>query len=219
MPDYFFDFRFAINFFELAAAIAGTATWHKWKAHPVRWMTLYLWVIFACEMAGDYMSDKYNTNVWLYSYIVMPLEILFFCWLYNRYFKAGNKKLPIVGAMIFIAAWVTENFLLQTEGFVFKSLAYSAGTVVILLLVITFFTRLFQSDSILTFRQNIMFWISLGLLIFYVGTFPFYSLYNYLAKDMSLFKTHAWIMIFLNYTMYLLFIIGFIWAKPEPDNI
>jgi hypothetical protein len=217
MPDIF-DFKFAIKFFELAAALAGTATWYKWKYNAVKWLTPYLWVIFTCEMAGHFLSGKHNNNAWLYSYIVTPLEILFFCWLYHRYFKGRYKKIPVAGAIIFIAAWVTENFLLRSGDFIFHSLAYSTGMLVILLLVITFFALLFQSDDILTFRQNIMFWISLGLIIFYVATFPFYGLYNYLAKNITLFSTYTWIMIFLNYTMYLLFITGFIWAKPKRHN-
>ena len=54
-----------------------------------------------------------------------------------------------------------------------------------------------------------------GMLLFYLGTFPFYGLYNELAKDLSIFVPVVWVATSLNYLMYIFFTIGFIWGKAD----
>jgi hypothetical protein len=61
-----------------------------------------------------------------------------------------------------------------------------------------------------------MFWTALGLIIFYLGTFPLYALRNTLVKHyLSVFTGYYYVSFVLNYCMYILFSIGFICHKPK----
>lgn len=209
-------FKESIKLFEALAAVTGFVTWHKWKNSYLKWLPVYLTVITFCDTTGYILAKLKKVAAigpW-YSYFVIPLEILFFCWLFYRYLPRRQRLTAPAGAGAFIISLVVETFSIGHEGHYIKSLSLSVGIIVILVLTISFFVNLLNSDQILYFKTNCMFWISLGLLVFYLGTFPYYCLYNVLAKDIYSFIKYTWVMIFLNYSMYLLFAIGFIWGKP-----
>ena len=55
------------------------------------------------------------------------------------------------------------------------------------------------------------FWVNLGLMLFYVGTFPYYAMFKTLYEtEPNLFNVLSWIGVLLNYAMYSFFIIGFL---------
>jgi hypothetical protein len=142
------------------------------------------------------------------------MEFLFFCWLFYQYLPQKQKWMAVTGAGIYLLTLIIEMIKIHGVDYFFKSMSYSVGNIVILLLTVTFFINLFNSTEILLFKRNIMFWVSIGLIVFYLGTFPFYALYNYFLKtDRPFLEAYAWAMIFSNYCMYLLFTIGFIWGK------
>jgi hypothetical protein len=208
-------FKYAIKFFELLAAVAGFITWNKWKNSYWKFFPVYLAIITVCEFVGHFFAVRLMLNAVnnLYAFVI-PLEFLFFCWLFYKYLPQKHKWTAITGAGCYILALIIEKITIPGPGYFFKSMSYSVGNIVILLLTVLFFINLFISAEILLFRRNIMFWVSIGLIVFYLGTYPFFALYNYyLKKDRSFLEAYAWAMIFSNYCMYLLFTIGFIWGK------
>ncbi len=61
-----------------------------------------------------------------------------------------------------------------------------------------------------------LFWVSLGLLLYYLGAFPYYGLRNVLARDFQgVYITYTYIVYVLDILMYLMFTISFIWGKPN----
>lgn len=61
-----------------------------------------------------------------------------------------------------------------------------------------------------------LFWISLGLLIYYLGAFPYYGMRNVLAKEYKeIYITYGYIIYVLDILMYVMFTISFIWGKPN----
>ena len=73
-----------------------------------------------------------------------------------------------------------------------------------------------RSDQVLNYRNSRMFWISIGLLIFYLGSLPLYGVWNTLAKNYpAVFNTYWMVLINLNYLMYISFSISFIWGKQK----
>jgi hypothetical protein len=215
-------FIYLIMLFQLAAAVTAMLTWRKWRTHFIKWLAIYLGVSFACSFTGFILDYFKITSYWYfrsYTYIETPMEVLFFCWVYWRYFTGWHKKLPIIGALVFIIAWLMENLPLDEEALIPTSLYYSVGMLIILVFVIAFFYQLFQSSEILTFSRNIMFWISLGLAIFYAGRFPSNTYSFYLQKNIFILKIHIWFDIAFTYIFYILLIIGLIWTKPKVHSI
>lgn len=198
---------------EAAAAIAGLITWSKWRGTYLKWVPLYLALIVFMELSERLLRNfgEVPAASMIFKVSVVT-EILFIHWFF---YKTLSKKIIIAGACIYLLGFLLEHFLIQDHAYYFQSLSYTIGNLFILVYLLMFFIELVKSERILVFKKLTVFWISLGMLVFYLGTFPFYGLYNELAKDLNIFVPLAWISTSLNYSMYLLFTIAFIWGKPQ----
>ena len=201
---------------EALAAIAGCLTWNKWKHNYFKWFTIYLVLIFIFELSTHLLVFfKMTADVSLVNQIVVSIEILFINWFFYKTLIGSKKKIIVVGATAYITALVLEKTLMDAAGYYFESLSYTMGNLFILVYLILFFIEFVNSEKILAFKKQTIFWIALGMLVFYLGTFPFFGLYNELMKNMDIFMPIAWTATGLNYCMYILFTIGLIWGKPD----
>lgn len=200
---------------EALAAIAGCLTWNKWKRNYFKWFVIYLLIILIFELSTHLLVFfKMLEEVILVKQIVVPIEILFINWFFYKTLIGSKKKIIIAGAAVYLTALILEKTLVDAAGYYFQSLSYTVGNLFILVYLILFFIEFANSEKILAFKKQTIFWIALGMLIFYLGTFPFFGLYNELMKNMDVFIPIAWAATGLNYCMYILFTIGLIWGKP-----
>jgi hypothetical protein len=207
----------AVKFFELLAAIVGFLYWKKIIKTPFKWMPIYLLLLFGGEMLAFYLTkQKLITEKFiLYNWILIPLQFLFFYWLFATNVKA-LKKAALLFAIIYIIFLASDNLYLSNKKFIFSSISYSIGSTMLLLLIVGYIINLTKDDTILNFKRQYLFWISIGLMVFYLGSLPYFGLRNTLFNNYnSLFINYTWIIPFLNYTMYTLFILSFIWGRQK----
>ncbi len=199
---------------EALAAITGFITWYKWKGSYLKWFPVYLSAITLLEISHR-VFESYSAvnNAYIVYEIVIPLEILFINWFFLKTLNKKNSRLVISGACIYLSSLILEKTLLYDKTYYFQSLSYTIGNLFILVYLIIFFIELVRSKNIFNFKKLTVFWICFAMLIFHLGTFPFYGLYNELGRDLGLFIPVAWFATSLNYCMYTLFTIGFIWGK------
>lgn len=214
--------KWGLNLFELLACITGFLYWNKIQRTYWKWFPVYLAIIVVTELAGKYLLydlSRPDLNGNLYLYFGIPLQFLFFFWLFGQYYsRSGMKRLPLVGACCYVLCWILDiiYFNETSTTWWFRSFSYTVGNVILLLLIIGFFSRIIRSDEILQIKSNLMFWVCVGLLTFYLGTLPFFGLYNTLnEKHPHIFDVYWYIQIGLDYLMYLFFMAGFIWGKPR----
>lgn len=218
--DKYLLLRLMLYFFELCACVTGIFYWKKVKDTYWKWFVAYLAVITVTELSAEYIGTILKNealNIIINIYWSIPLQFLFFCWLFYRWFqKESKRKWALAGAVTFIAALVIEVSFFDKQNLVFLSLSYLTGNIVLLLLVLLFLLNFIQSDEILTYRTSMMFWVGLGLLIFYLGSLPFFGLWNTLAiKYPDVFNVYWVVQMSLNCLMYLFFSIAFIWGNPK----
>ena len=97
-----------------------------------------------------------------------------------------------------------------------NSFAQALDQKFVIVLMLIFFINFSKSDAILKYQSSMMFWVCIGLMIFYVGTLPFYGLRTTLYHlDKHFFYVYWNIQFVLNYLMYTLFAVAFIWGKPN----
>jgi len=156
-------------------------------------------------------------NQWIYVNFIIPGEFLFFFWLFYRYFINSRQKiLPIWGAVIYIAGFTIDRIYLGKLQFIFSSFSYVVGSIIILVLVLIFLFHFMRSNEILQYKTNMMLWVSLGLLIFFLGALPFYGLFNTLVVNYpDVFDAYWIVQMCFDYCMYLFFAFAFIWGKPK----
>jgi hypothetical protein len=173
------------------------------------------------EGFGAIMNNPHRAtiNQAYFNYFEIPVEFLFFFWLFYKAFQHLKSRIvPIVCAVLYIGCWLFDVTYFNRGAFFFYS-SYTIGILLMLVVVLMFFIRLGTSDDILTFRQNMLFWISVGMLFYYLGSLPFYALRNVMSyKFQSLYNHYAIIVEALNSFMYLMFTVSFIWGKPNTTS-
>ena len=208
---------------EAVACVTGFLAWRRIKNSYWRWFPFYLAFIVLSEFIGTYTSKHHmeHLNKLFFNYLEIPTEFLFFFWLFYQSFKeASYKRLPVICAGIYIFSWLFDLFVLRVyfsgQRFWFDSLSSTMGNLLLLILILRYFIQLVTTNEILSFRSDMLFWVSTGLLLFYLGTFPFFGLYNVFARgDQDLFLTYKYVMFVLNSLMYLSFTFSFIWGRSK----
>ncbi len=216
-------FFIALRVFEFIACVAGFVQWRKIKTSVYKWFTVYLCFIVVSEFIGQslYRPGGNNTlNNAFFNYFEIPTEFLFFFWLF---FVTGKqykyRGLPIVCACIYLLCWLIDRVYIGKQLFSFYSFSYTIGNLLLLVLIWRYFIHLVTSNHILFFRNDMLFWISTGLLIFYLGTFPYYGLRNTMSANIpKLYRTYSYIVYFLDCLMYIMFTFSFIWGKPNTKS-
>jgi hypothetical protein len=215
-----FWMRSAIYLMELVACVTGFIFWRKISGSYWKWFPVYLAVVFISEVTVEVLANipgcrtVANDIVLFWS---IPLEFLFIFWLfYSEYKNRGDRRWPVLAAAVYLITWLIDIIWFKNVQFSFTSLSYEVGNVLLLALIILFLIRFMLSNDILHYKINTMFWVSIGLLVFYLGSLPYFALYNNLYKyNRILFHNYWKVMMVLNYIMYGFFTLSFIWSKKK----
>ena len=194
------------------ACVIGLLHWARLFPFFWKYFVVYLGIICCCEFVGWYMvSQGIKGSTQMYNYFVIPLEFLFMCFLYYKNLPMRFRKTVLVLSTFYILSWITEQLFLREVKWIWLSMSYSVGNIIILILGIIYFLQLLKSEKLLSYKKEMFFWVNLGLMLFYVGTFPYYAMFKTLYEtEPNLFNVLSWIGVLLNYAMYSFFIIGFL---------
>jgi hypothetical protein len=219
-------FRLFVPFSELLAAIIGTIYFYKYKHSHLKYFLFILWYIVLTEFTGWYSShydvlgffDKegIHYNLWMYNlmYLIFFPVIL---WMYSKSInKIIYKKWIYAFILIYLLFSIMNWLFIQNFKYEWSELPDVVGTLFLAVSIIFYFIELLKSDKIITYQKKLLFWISIGLLIFHIGTLPFtIKITGYaLLKGIHNLFLIVWILAII---MYLLFAFGFIWSDKEGD--
>ena len=212
-----------VNYSELLSAIAGSIYYFKYKHTVLKYFLFLLWYITITELIGWYGSvndvlgfykDGVSYRTWLYNILRIvtfcSLFYIYFNYLKNNLFKKWIKLFAIVYIIITILNWsLWQHFLFERS-----ETPRILGTIFLIITIVFYFIELLRSDKIVVFYRMLLFWISVGLLLYYSGTLPFVLKWN---GYMLIPGAHELFLIvyILAIIMYLTFTFGFIWSKKE----
>ncbi len=200
---------------EFIAAISGIIYYKKLKNSYWKWFVWYLVFIFCAEVFSKFvLNDFLILKKYYYNFFVIPIEFLFLYWLYGCK-SLANKKLFFIIA-IFYAVGLVFNVLFFD---VFKSISsvnYILGTLLLMIMIVLEFRQQIKSDKIIYFKENMMFYINFGIILFYISTLPFYAFNKVLyEQSRNLWNNYSTFTLSADIIMYLLFSAAFIWGKPN----
>ncbi|WP_025666912.1 hypothetical protein [Aquimarina megaterium] len=196
---------------ECIAALTGVFFLFNYKIKGVlKWFSIFLIYIFINDIIG------YNTRHWfpnsnnliVYN-ISTTLTFLFLFFMYHQYIKEKTSKRFIKYFMVlylvtlFISGFY-ENYLVQLQ-----SIPFLLGAFLLMTSIIFYYAELLKSEQIQESTKDFLFWISVGLLIYYVGKMPFRIVRDYYANHnnfSTLFILNSIFTIIMNSC----FIIGFL---------
>ena len=215
------------KYFDLLAAITGTIFFYKYKHTYLRYFLYLLWYITFSEFFADYIHENkiksllyFNPlnnlyyNHWVYNAIDTVSFIVYYFIYYNaisgKRFKNWIKIFAFSYIALSLVNWVfVQNFLGEIQSYLFI-----IGAIFLIISIIFYFVELLRSDKVLIFHKNLLFWVSVGLLLYYSGNIPFAAEFNGYALIPGIHKLFLIVNI-LAILMYLIFIFGFIWSKKE----
>jgi hypothetical protein len=208
-----------LNIAEATASIIGFIHWKKIKNTHWKFFPVYLALILVAELVGRWLALQalYSINLSLYNYFVIPLEILFFVGLFYKEINPRQRWLPISAGCIYIGCWLADMLVIPKGPYIWiGSFSYTVGIVMLLVLIMVSLYKFATSNAIVFIKTNMMFWVCMGLFVFYAFSLPFYGMGNYLYHHhKSVYTGYFNVIYFLNYIMYALFTIAFIWGKPK----
>lgn len=206
---------YALYFTEGLTALIAIFYLSKLKQTNWKYFVLYLLLIFSLESFGRYGNEFLSfSKEKFYNYFVIPLEFLFWYWLYAIQ-SMKNRKLFYWLISLYIISFIPSEFFFKGSKIIY-SFNYTFGCFLLLFLVIFEYYKQINADTILDYKKNRMFYINIGVTLFYIGTLPFYTFYLFLYRDhneiWSIYYVYSYIS---NILMYLLFAASFIWGKQS----
>ncbi len=171
---------------------------------------------------NDELQIVYLEGYSFYNHLIFNIfDIIFFLYFYFVYWNAiqnnGFKKLIKYGAALFIIGSLVNPFF-QDPMLIPQMIGSSIGSLVLVLCTIMYSIEL-KSRTNIPFYRNLLFWISLGLFIFYL----FYPLvltvgyFNYELYQKLYMRQFHYLLIAL---MYSCFILGFIFMRRmRPEEV
>ncbi|MCP9762777.1 hypothetical protein EGI31_07395 [Lacihabitans soyangensis] len=170
------------------------AFWHfkKITLHYLRAFIIFTGIILILDLVGRFPIPRQIINI---IYIIVGL--LEFCGLFFVFylFDMSNKWFSIISSLTLLIFFVIEPLWgAKTIEINFKSMTNSVGCLFLLILTFIYFFKLTKSANFLKFYEEPMFWIASGCLVYYLGTFPYWGLYNVMLNQyFDILVIYTWI--------------------------
>lgn len=199
----------------IIAGVLGLYLWRSERGTYWYYFPVFLVILGVLDNLGQLLPHG-SINKTYYSYFVIPFQFLFYLWFYYKE-NPKSRDLILISLVFYLGGFLIEYLLYKdTPSHIFRSLAYLVANVILLVFILSYFYRLSTSKNVLNFSDQRMFWISLGLLTFWLGSLPYYGLHTYLSTNFfNVFLAYTWFVVALNYIMYSLFICAFIWGVKK----
>jgi hypothetical protein len=202
-----------IQVFEVATAIIASIFFWKYSSSFLRYFLVMIWFIVIVEIVIGALKDNgiIVQNNFIYN-VITSLQYVYFFILYYRAMKTQTYRKWVLGFLVLFLASVIVNYLwFQPLKFTspFSSYTFTLGAILLIVAIGLFLVEILNTEMVLYFKRYLMFWISMGLLIFYTGIIPFVLSLNLLPTLLSS-DSLAIIFFTLNLAMYSCFSLGFI---------
>ncbi len=163
------------------------------------------------QFFSDERYDWHNVIIYTIYQIVF---FVFFYWIYwKTIINETLKKIIKYGAIISIISYLISAFF-QNPLHEQLNYAHATGSVVLVIALIFYFKEKSHEDFPYSQKNNLLFWVSIGLFIFYV-LFPFILLSDYLKFDVSIQFHLRTVLLTAIVLMYSFFIIGLLLGKRQ----
>ncbi|MCT8340858.1 hypothetical protein MG296_12395 [Flavobacteriaceae bacterium TK19130] len=214
MDKIIFDnvFQYVVLAFEGIAALTAILFYKNYKHTVLKYLPWLLTYVILNELFGRQVYEWFGNNIVLYNVynIIYYLYFYFVFWNVSRRSDFRNwivASIAVYCTASFINPFISD-FRTQTQ-----LLAYILGACILIFCIILYYIELLSSSKILNIKRELLFWISVGLLLFYVGYIPIKLTRHYFTSSVDLYVTLLNVQRILVIIMNSCFIIGFVWTR------
>jgi len=201
-----------ICFFSILVITLIIAIWY-WKYYKRTSERYFLWFLFYTlghEVLGANYSYFFNgSNLILYNLYIFISFLFYFFW-FHKVLK-NHKWIVYILLSIFVLSFTYEA-IFNNIYLALYIIPFFMGTLGVVILTISYFIELINSNTIVVLKRLQKFWIVIGLLFFYIGfafTLLFFDIFEFRS---NLFHKSV---LFLNGILYGCYVYGFICAKNQ----
>lgn len=210
MPIYTYPLIYAISI------LVGLFSYKKLSHNKyLKYFIYFLIYTFFSEVVGLYLGR----------YLVVPNNIVYNTWqivnflFFSFFFLSritGKKKRLFIKLLVFIFITVTLINVIFFGHYVKHLLLNNAifAKFLVVILTITYFIEVLESDDVLNIKNSLFFWIALGEFLYNLGFLPAFALFKFI----TVFGMFQYITFILNIIMHSCYITGFIISKKEYNS-
>ena len=184
----------------------------RYKETPLKYFPLVLLFTIVAEFTGKYYPTP---NIIVFNiYYFFYFSLLFYIFMktideekFKNYIKAG--------IVIYLVFYVRDLIFLDINTKSFTP-SYVAGAGVLVYCIILYYIGILQSSKVLIVKNDLLFWVSVGLFLFYTGYLPIKIIRETWAIEKNEFFSILMVIQFvLIIVMYLFFLTGFLWMRKR----
>lgn len=214
------DFLVAsLNPIYLITFIVALLCYGKYKSGPLKLFPLFLMATLLIELLGYIATHFFG---WKNNLIIYNIyHLLYFPFLYFLVYQniVSLKKRKIIELFAFIyGISVLCNLMFQDFFLESQLLSYIVGGLLLIISITLYYADLLEKGEIHQIKRDLFFWITAGILIFFVGYLPIKA-GRTLVFDTNTSTTVKVLLRLIHLSLIILmnvfFIIGFLWAKKK----
>lgn len=206
-----------IIYFELVAFLVSLlALPVLWRDTSLKIFPLLLLITCAVEAHQFWIKfDQAEYNILIYNIHLLVEGLLYLLILYLSSAQREYRRIMLVFALIFMLGWVlTTLFIYPSDRF--NAAALSIEAVLLVMGILLRFYEMLKSPTNFNFLKNPFFYMLFALMLFQVGTLPFFTMGNWLYYEMGQYDAVAAlyrVVSILNFLLYSTYTFCFIWMR------
>lgn len=159
------------------------------------------------------MLSSIHNGVW-YN-IMTPVKFICIFLLFRDNTRSAFWKY-VIWCFIGFTLVLLALYIFQSLSKTFNTLYYTIQAAMVACCCLHYLYECMNSNAVADVEKNPLFYLAMGTLLFYLGTLPLRSMYNYLYDHhRAVFWGYRRLSMFLNYIMYGLILFGILWAKKK----
>jgi hypothetical protein len=202
-----------------AALICGTVIllWRYPTVSPHLRILLPLFLLTAgVEIPARYFVA--HPNHWLYN-LYLPVEFLLFTALYYFAFTTPRIKRIVLTGSVLLVLFAVWNMIAGQGFYSFNTYTVLVSGLLILTWIFFYFRELLRRSEYVTLTREPMFWISSGMLVFYLGNVFVAGTINYfIAENRNIAVLLLQVIKVLNILMFASFIVALLCPPPRTRS-
>jgi len=124
-------------------------------------------------------------NTWIYNLLIL-IQVPYFIWLFVDYL-ISNGHSDQLKKLVWIVTWISMfNFIFFQGPNHVNNFSYLLGMSVLTVLIIKYYYNLLTNDSSKSLFGLPLFWLSIGIVIFFTASFPILAYLNIIIDSNSL---------------------------------
>lgn len=158
----------------------------------LRTLPFFLLLTLFAECAGPLHLLRFHGNNHLFFNVFTAVEFVYYSWMFSRVlYRKKEKRLVAATLAGFILFTACNIVFIQGTGR-FHTISYRVGALMIATWCFLYFRQLVRGRGPIRPVADPFFWISAGLMFFYLGFFFYFNAFDYIVYNHVAFHEQLW---------------------------